>query len=152
MSCGGLQTLSNSADPRISLLMIMNSGLFNNSNAGSAVPGMPMPSKDKLNEIKVPIMYVLGGKDDIAYENGMDDFKRIKHVPAIAVNYPVGHGGTYSQPYGGEFSIPALAWLNWNLKGDKNAAKMFLGNDNGMSQRKDWTIEKNELVDQPKKK
>ena len=152
MSCGGLQTLSNSADPRISLLMIMNSGLFNNNNAGSAVPGMPMPSKDKLNEIKVPIMYVLGGKDDIAYENGMDDFKRIKHVPAIAVNYPVGHGGTYSQPYGGEFSIPALAWLNWNLKGDKNAAKMFLGNDNGMSQRKDWTIEKNELVDQPKKK
>jgi hypothetical protein len=97
-------------------------------------------------------MYVLGGKDDIAYENGMDDFRRIKHVPAIAVNYPVGHGGTYSQPYGGEFSIPALAWLNWNLKGDKNAAKMFLGNDNGMSQRKDWTIEKNELVDQPKKK
>ena len=45
-----------------------------------------------------------------------------------------------------------ISWLNWNLKGDKNAAKMFLGNDNGMSQRKDWTIEKNELVDQPKKK
>ena len=80
MSCGGLQTLTNSADPRISTLMIMNSGLFNNSNAASAIPGMPMPSKDKLNEIKVPIMYVLGGKDDIAYENGMDDFKRINHV------------------------------------------------------------------------
>ena len=109
MSCGGLQTLTNSADPRISTLMIMNSGLFNNSNAASAIPGMPMPSKDKLNEIKVPIIYILGGKDDIAYENGMDDFKRINHVPAIAINYPVGHGGTYAQPHGGEFSIPALA-------------------------------------------
>ena len=96
--------------------------------------------------------YILGGKEDIAYENGMDDFHRISKVPAFAANLPVGHGGTYAQPHGGEFSIPALAWLNWNLKGDKNAAKMFLGNDNGMSQRKDWTIEKNELVDQPKKK
>jgi dienelactone hydrolase len=152
MSCGGLQTLTNSADPRISTLMIMNSGLFNNSNAASAIPGMPMPSKEKLNEIKVPIIYILGGKDDIAYENGMDDFKRINHVPAIAINYPVGHGGTYAQPHGGEFSIPALAWLNWNLKNDKEAAKMFLGNDCGISQRKDWTIEKNALVDQPKKK
>lgn len=145
MSCGGLQTLYNCADKRISTLMICNSGLF--SDPSGAVGGMPMPEKSKLKEIHCPIMYLLGGETDIAYKNGMDDFHRIDHVPACAANFPVGHGGTYSKPFGGEFSIVARAWLDWNLKGDKTAAKMFQGDNNGVSQRKDWTLEKNALID-----
>lgn len=144
MSCGGLQTLYNCADPRLSAVMICNSGLF--SNPMGAVPGMPMPQKDKLQQLHTPIMYMLGGDTDIAYENGMDDFHRIEHVPALAINYPVGHGGTYGQPHGGEFSIPAVAWLDWQLKGDKQAAKMFVGKKCGISQREGWTIEKNKKV------
>lgn len=147
MSCGGLQSLFNCADSRISALMICNSGLFNQQNANQAVGGMPMPPKEKLKEIHTPIIYILGGETDIAYGNGMDDFHRIDHVPAIAVNYPVGHGGTYREPHGGEFTIPALAWLDWQLKGDKEAAKMFLGKDCGLLKREKWTIEKNKLMD-----
>ena len=143
MSCGGLQTLFNCADKRIKTLMICNSGLFNQQNAAQAVGGMPMPSKEKLKEIHTPIIYILGGKEDIAYENGMDDFHRISHVPACAVNYPVGHGGTYREPHGGEFTVVALAWLDWQLKGDKQAEKMFKGKKPGLLKRKDWTIEKN---------
>ena len=144
MSCGGLQTLFNCADARIKTLMICNSGLFNRQNANQAVGGMPMPPKEKLKEIHTPIIYILGGKEDIAYENGMDDFHRISHVPACAINYPVGHGGTYRQPHGGEFTIPALAWLDWQLKGDQEAARMFLGKDCALLKREGWTIEKNE--------
>jgi acetyl esterase/lipase len=143
MSCGGLQTLYNCADPRITTLMICNSGLFKQSNASQAVGGMPMPEKSKLKDIHTPIIYILGGPTDIAYENGMDDFHLISHVPACAINYPVGHGGTYRQPHGGEFTIPALAWLNWQLKGDQEAAKMFIGKKPALLDRKDWTIEKN---------
>jgi len=143
MSCGGLQTLFNCADPRIKSLMICNSGLFNQQNAAQAVGGMPMPPKEKLNEIHTPIIYILGGKEDIAYGNGMDDFHRIKHVPACAVNYPVGHGGTYREPHGGEFTVVALAWLDWQLKGDKQAEKLFKGKKPALLNRKDWTIEKN---------
>ena len=141
MSCGGLQTLFNCADPRIKALMICNSGLFNQQNASQAVGGMPMPPKEKLNEIHTPIIYILGGSEDIAYENGMDDFHRIKHVPAYAANFPVGHGGTYRQPHGGEFTIAALAWLNWQLKGDKDAAKMFTNSE--LTKREGWTLESN---------
>ena len=99
MSCGGLQSLFNCADPRIKTLMICNSGLF--IKPVDALPNMPMPSKDKLKEIHTPVFYMLGGQEDIAYENGMDDFRRISHVPACVANYPVGHGGTYRQPHGG---------------------------------------------------
>ena len=76
----------------------------------------------------------------------MDDFRRITHVPAVAVNYPVGHGGTYRQPHGGEFRIPAVAWLDWQLKGDRQAAKMFIGKNCGLVQRKGWTIERNKKM------
>ena len=143
MSCGGLQTLDNSADPRLKTLMICNSGLF--SNPAGAVPGMPMPDKEKLQDIKVPIIYILGGETDIAYGNGMDDFSRITKGPAFAANYPVGHGGTYAQPHGGEFSVVALAWLQWQLQGDKEAAKMFLGDPCGVAQREGWTAEKKNI-------
>ena len=143
MSCGGLQTLYNCADPRISALMVCNSGLFNQQNRGQAVSGMPMPPKDKLNDIHTPVIYILGGETDIAYANGMDDFHRIGHVPACVANFPVGHGGTYREPHGGEFAVVALAWLQWQLKGDKKAAKMFKGKNCLLSKRQGWTIEKN---------
>ena len=145
MSCGGLQTLDNSADPRLKTIMICNSGLF--INPAGAVPGMPMPEKEKLQKITVPVIYILGGEQDIAYQNGMDDFHRLTKVPAFAANYPVGHGGTYAKPHGGEFTVPALAWLQWQLKGDKQAAKLFQGNPCGLSQREGWTVEKNALID-----
>ena len=144
MSCGGLQSLFNCADPRIKALMICNSGLFIDSSI--AMPNMPMPKKDKLKDIHTPVIYILGGKEDIAYVNGMDDFHRIQHVPACAANFPVGHGGTYRQPHGGEFSVVALAWLDWQLKKNREAAKMFVGRKNLLSQRKDWTLEKNKKM------
>ena len=150
MSCGGLQTLFNCADPRITAIMICNSGLFKQSNAAQAVGGMPMPPKEKLKDIHCPVIYILGGKTDIAYENGMDDFHLIQHVPACAANFPVGHGGTYRDAHGGEFTVPALAWLNWQLKSDRQAAKMFISKKPELLQRKDWTLETNALFDKLK--
>ena len=102
-----------------------------------------MPPKEKLNELHTPVIYILGGEPDIAYQNGMDDFHRIGHVPAYAANLPVGHGGTYAQPHGGEFAIVAKAWLDWQLKADKKAAKMFTGKKYELAKRPGWTLEKN---------
>lgn len=144
MSCGGLQTLYNCADKRIRCYMICNSGLF--MDPSIAMPGMPMPGKEQLNKVHGPIIYIMGGETDIAYQNGMDDYHRIHHVPAVAVNYPVGHGGTYRQPYGGEFRYPAVAWLNWQLKGDKQAAKWFVGDHPLLMQREKWALERNKKV------
>lgn len=143
MSCGGLQTLDVAKDERLKTIMVCNSGLF--TNAAGAVPGMPMPEKERLMEIHTPVLYMLGGPTDIAYENGMDDFKRIEHVPVFAANLPVGHGGTYGQPLGGEYSIVATAWLEWQLKGDDEAGTMFTGSECGLSKREGWTVDKKNI-------
>lgn len=145
MSCGGLQALHNCADPRVTAVMICNSGLF--SDPSKAMPNMPMPRKEKLKELHSPVIYILGGEPDIAYGNGMDDFHRINHVPAIAANLPVGHGGTYGQPHGGEFAVVARTWLDWQLKGDAEASKMFVGENCGLAKRPGWTIERNALAE-----
>jgi hypothetical protein len=149
MSCGGLQALFNCFDERVTSIMICNSGLFEQPEGDEGgpnarrMPGMPSVPKKKLQEIHCPIIYILGGETDIAYANGMDDFKRIEHVPAIAVNLPVGHGGTYNQPHGGEFAIVARAWLDWQLKGDAQAAKQFTGKQPALNSRQGWTLERN---------
>ena len=108
--------------------------------------GMPAVGKDLLAELHGPVIYLLGGPSDIAYENGMDDFRRIEKLPVFAANLgDVGHGGTYSQPHGGEFAKVATAWLQWQLKGDEEAAKMFVGDDYTLSKSEEWTVEKKNI-------
>lgn len=143
MSCGGLQTLEIAPDPRVTTSIICNSGIL--ITQGSGMPGMPGLTKDHLLRLHSPTLYLLGGEKDIAYENGMDDFRQINHVPVFAANMDVGHGGTYSQPHGGEFAKVATAWYKWQLKGDKEAGKMFTGNPCGLSKDPNWKTEKKNI-------
>ncbi len=143
MSCGGLQTLETAPDARVVTAMVCNSGILGN---GGGMPGMPQLTKDQLEKLHTPVIYILGGPTDIAYNNGMDDFKRINHVPVCVTNLEgIGHGGTYGQPHGGDFAKVATAWLQWQLNGDTEAAKMFEGDKCGVSQMKGWSIEKKNI-------
>jgi len=143
MSCGGLQTLEIAPDPRITTTVVCNSGIF--INPGSGFPGMPNLKKDDLLKLHTPTLYILGGEKDIAYENGMDDYSKINHVPVFVANMNVGHGGTYGQPHGGEFAKVATAWFKWQLKGDNEAGKFFTGNPCGLSQNPVWKVDKKKI-------
>jgi hypothetical protein len=143
MSCGGLQTLEIAPDPRVTTTVVCNSGILPNPNTG--MPGMPSLAKDQLKKLHTPTLYILGGELDIAYNNGMDDYKRIEHVPVFMANMDVGHGGTYQQPHGGEFARVATAWYLWQMMGDKAASKMFLGDDCGLCTDPNWKFESKNL-------
>jgi hypothetical protein len=143
MSCGGLQTLEIAPDPRVTTAVVCNSGILPSPNTG--MPGMPSLAKDQLKKLHTPTLYILGGESDIAYNNGMDDYKRIDHVPVFMANLDVGHGGTYGQPHGGEFARVATAWYLWQMKGDKEASKMFLGDACGLCSDPNWKLESKNL-------
>lgn len=143
MSCGGLQTLEVSSDPRVSTVVVYNSGIFN--TPGNGISGMPNLTKENLKKIHTPTLYMLGGETDIAYDNGMDDYKQINHVPVFVANMNVGHGGTYGQPHGGEFAKLATDWYKWQLKGDKEAAKTFTGATPGIAANPVWVFEKKNM-------
>jgi hypothetical protein len=142
MSCGGLQTLEIAPEPRVTTAVIYNSGIL---GASGGMPGMPALTKDQLLKLHTPTLYVLGGEKDIAYNNGMDDFKRIDHVPVFVANMDVGHGGTYRQYHGGEFAKVAVAWYKWQLKGDKTAGEMFRGEPAGLAKDSKWTVAKKKM-------
>ena len=141
-SCGGLQALQVAKDPRVKTLVLHNTGVFNEGR--SAIPGMDV-RKDVLSTLHTPAIYILGGPKDIAYDNGMDDFKRIAHVPVAVANLPVGHGGTFNEPNGGAAASVAVSWLDWQLRGDVQSGKRFVGEDCGLCKDAQWSFERKQF-------
>jgi dienelactone hydrolase len=141
-SCGGLQALEVAADPRVRTVVIHSSGIFSDANP---IPGITI-TKAALQKLHSPIIYILGGPSDIAYSNGMDDFKRISSVPVFVANLNVGHGGTFMDANGGREASVAVSWLDWQLKGDARAAERFVGAGCGLCKDPDWNVESKNLT------
>ena len=149
-SCGGLQALAVAHDPRIATVVIMNSGIFN--NGGPTRMGGVEATKELLKDLHTPTIYILGGHSDIAYENGMDDYARIDNVPAAVANIDTGHGGTYWDPDGGAAAQVVVDWLDWRLRGDAKAGRMFLGEDCGLCRDPKWTFESKRFAELARKR
>ena len=127
-SCGGLQALETA-----------------NPGSGASIPGMDQ-QKSLLETLHTPVFYILGGETDIAYANGMDDFQRIDKVPVFLGNVlNVGHGGTYWEPHGGKAAKAVVAWLDWQLRKDQQAAKTFVGKNCGLCTDPAWTVDKKKI-------
>jgi hypothetical protein len=70
----------------------------------------------------------------------MDDFARITRVPAAVANIEKGHGGTYWEPNGGPAAQVVVKWLDWQLRGDDTAGRMFKGKDCGLCRDAAWSL------------
>lgn len=138
-SCGGLQAIAMSEDPRITTSLIFNSGVYTRPGEGTR-SGIKV-GKDVLDRLHAPIAYFAGGPTDIAHANAADDVSRINKVPVFFGELPVGHSGTFwSDTNGGDWAKVATAWLDWQLKGDTGAGKWFAGPDCGLCTDKRWTV------------
>ncbi|TGZ79064.1 hypothetical protein EX30DRAFT_342727 [Ascodesmis nigricans] len=126
-SCGGLEAVEVSNDPRIIATGVFNSGLLNPTRDGAW-----------LQRLTKPIFYFLGGPDDIAYPNGERDYTNLPSgLPAWKGNLNVGHEATWSEVNGGEFGNIAVKWLNWITKGDTAGRDYLMG---GGAAAKGWSI------------
>ena len=109
-SCGGLMAEETAGDPRITTWALNSSGLF------AADQALYM-------SVHTPVLIVLGGSNDIAYQNGENDYKAIaalgKPIMLFSKNGSNHGGDLYNGT--GDFSKIDLAWLNWWLKGDQGA-------------------------------
>lgn len=131
-SCGGAQTLRIADDARIKTYLILNAGMGNMTMAGA--------SSESLEKLHAPIIYMIGGKSDVAYENAILDYDRINHVPVVFADHTTaGHGATFSEEYGGSFARMALDWLDWQFKNKDNSA-IFLEKD--LSKYPGWKIDR----------
>lgn len=136
MSCGGLMSYGASSDPRIATVGIWNSG-------------MVAPDQKIFDGLHSSVIIMTGGESDIAYANGKRDFETMPaKVPVFHGVYPsVGHGGTYNEDNGGPYGIAAVAWLKWQLQGDKGATGrgFFVGPNSGISKDPKWVTQSRSL-------
>ena len=128
-SCGGLIALKAGFDPRVSAVLIESSGILKNPPPGglAGLPQMTAVKKEDLDKLHTPVLYLLGGPEDIAEPNGLDDFEHVHKEPIFLGDQPgAGHGGLISVP-NAEGTKIELDWLDWQLNHDPVAAETFVG-------------------------
>ncbi|HET7923914.1 MAG TPA: alpha/beta hydrolase-fold protein [Rhodanobacteraceae bacterium] len=138
-SCGGLQAVKASVDPRVTTAVVLNSGMMADDDQYMRRHELERSVLDKMH---APIAYFIGGERDIAYPNAEQDWQALQELDlaAINANMDVGHGATYQMPNGGPFASGPVAWLKWQLKGDAAARAMFVGDDCGFCSAGGWTL------------
>ncbi|WP_294255683.1 hypothetical protein [uncultured Sphingomonas sp.] len=141
-SCGGLQALEIAPDPRVRAVIVHNSGVF--KDGANPIRGITI-DKAALQRLHTPVLYIMGGPSDIAWPNGNDDFDRIDTVPAVLASIDVGHGGTFQDANGGRVTPVDVAWLEWQLRGDRAAARWFQGADCRLCTDAAWTVRKKRI-------
>jgi dienelactone hydrolase len=142
-SCGGMQALEGSLDPRVRTTVVLASGYW---RLGGDIPGIGL-TRATLQALHGPVLYLYGGAGDIVQVNAEADFVEINHVPIFKASREAGHGLTLRDAQGGVYGKAAIDWLQWQLRGDAAAAASFKGPSCGLCADPAWAVEK-KLIDQ----
>ncbi|MBU6164922.1 MAG: alpha/beta hydrolase [Alphaproteobacteria bacterium] len=134
-SCGGVQTLRVAGDPRISTIMVWNSGV-------GMIPGNPANPAAVLDSIHTPVAFIHGDRNnDVAFYASEANARALARVPVFqAWQDGMTHLGTYGQANGGFYGKIAVAWLDWQLKGNGKAGRMFTGPDCALCTDSSWHV------------
>jgi len=125
-SCGGFMALELGADPRVDTIGVFNSG----------VQGDPAGTVARLHG---PVLLINGHDRDFLMPWSQATFDAIHKLPAFyGARRNAGHTATVDHPGGGEWANVASSWALWQLKGDKQAARMFVGKDCTLCTDPNW--------------
>ena len=122
LSCGGGLAVMVGADPRIDTVGVVSSAAWGSIHLNGD------PRNVHIDQLHGPVLLINGGESDMAMVGSAESFEAITHVPVFyGARRDAGHMSTFGHPGGGEFANVASTWLEWTLKGDREAAAMFLG-------------------------
>jgi hypothetical protein len=135
-SCGGFMSIELGADPRVGTIGVFNSGV--QAPGGQGAPGA-MATTDALANLHGPVLFINGGEVDFMYEPSRANYELIDELPAFyGARDNAGHTATVFHPGGGEYANVASSWLRYVFKGDREAAKMFVGSDCSLCTNPNW--------------
>ena len=144
-SCGGFLSIALGPDPRVKSIGVFNSGVQTPPAGQAAAPGRggpsAQPTADALPKLHGSVLLLNGGEPDFLMGASAATFEALNHVPAFyGSRHNAGHSATYFHPGGGEFANVASNWLLWTFKGDKEAGKMFVGNNCSLCTNSNWDV------------
>jgi hypothetical protein len=132
-----MQALTAGADPRATTTVVLNSGYY---RTPPARPPGPLPAYRRWTELHTPTLILTGGPKDVAYRIGKESFEdgSAAGLPMFLASLPtVAHSGAYVAP-DPQWTRVVLAWLDWQLKGDRRARAMFVGDSCGLCADGAW--------------
>jgi len=133
-SCGGFMSLELGADPRVDTIGVFNSGVTGDDFSG-------------LKALHGPVLLIDGHDRDFASVWAKATFAQIDNLPTFyGSRHGAGHTATVDHPGGGEWANVASNWARWQLKGDKTAAKMFVGKDCELCTNENWDTDSKKLM------
>jgi dienelactone hydrolase len=136
-SCGGFLSLTLGADPRVDTIGVFNSGV--QRQAAGAPPSRASP--EAVQAIRGSVLLVNGHDRDFMKGPSRDTFDLLDKVPTFyGARHGAGHTATVFHPGGGEYANVAANWLRWQLKGDKAASTMFVGDDCSLCKNPNWDV------------
>jgi hypothetical protein len=137
-SCGGFLSIVLGADPRVKTIGVFNSGV---QKPAAGAPPSPFPTADALPKVHGPVLLINGSDPDFMLATSLATFDMINNLPVFyGARHNAGHTATVFHPGGGEYANVASNWLLWTFKGDKKAAKMFVGKDCGLCTNSNWDV------------
>ncbi|KAF1945088.1 hypothetical protein EJ02DRAFT_397213 [Clathrospora elynae] len=127
-SCGGLEAMSTAYhDNRVKRILMFNIAIFQDDR------------RYLLQEIKVPVAYLIGGPKDMGYTTSAKDYALLNAgIPKLRANLDTGHGGTFSAANGGKEGKAAVAYLEWQWRNNETAKAYIL---NGGLTKDNWVVE-----------
>jgi dienelactone hydrolase len=132
-SCGGFLSIELGSDPRVDTIGVFNSGAQGDNVA-------------RLKALHGPVLLINGHDRDFLMATSKATYDAIDTLPAFyGARHGAGHTATVDHPGGGEWANVASNWLLWQLKGDKKAARMFVGKDCALCTNSNWDTESKRL-------
>ena len=136
-SCGGLEAMAVSADPRVRSTVLWNSGI--------GVDGGVVVGEDALDRLHAPTAWITGGPSDFASPYAADDYARVSdRVPSLLGRFgDVGHFGLLlgSAEALDEMVRFATLWLDFTLNGNAAAGRELVGSPCGLCADPRWVVE-----------
>ena len=132
-SCGGNLASEFGRDPRVKTIGLWNSGGVAELAAGFTRPTLISPGDPRF---------------DVAYYRAHDTYHVVRQTSTPVVflwRTNMTHLGTFRTRDGGLESEIIRTWLDYQLKGDGEAAALFVGDDCGLCNRPGWHVESRNL-------
>jgi len=131
-SCGGFMSLELGADPRVDTIGVFNSGAQGDAAAVAAT----------VEKLRGPVLLINGHDRDFLQASSRATFDAIQKLPSFyGARKGAGHTATVDHPGGGEWANVASSWAKRQLKGDKEAGKMFVGKSCALCTNENWVTD-----------
>jgi hypothetical protein len=143
-SCGGFLAITLGTDARVGTIGVFNSGV---QRPAPGAPPSPFASADAVSRLHGPVLLVNGHERDFMMATSAATFDMIETLPVFyGARHNAGHTATVFHPGGGEFANVASNWIMWTVKGNKKAAKMFLGDKCELCTNANWDTKSKALA------